>query len=136
MKRICSLLCAAVFGLSGTAAVFPAEVTAFAENELVFQGMKYEIADGAVTITGNTQDLPEVVVIPAEIGGLPVTGIGESAFWCCSLTKITIPDAVLFARYLAEEGDAASKTPMPDLDGDGLLTLLNLIKILRMLPVI
>ncbi|MDE6775588.1 MAG: leucine-rich repeat domain-containing protein, partial [Ruminococcus sp.] len=38
----------------------------------------------------------EKVVIPSEIDGLPVTGIGDYAFFDCSgLTSVTIPDSVI-----------------------------------------
>ncbi|GHU51845.1 hypothetical protein FACS1894200_12310 [Spirochaetia bacterium] len=51
-------------------------------------------ANGVVTITryrGNVKEL----VIPAVINGLPVTAIGDRAFWDCrSLTTVTIPSSV------------------------------------------
>ena len=57
--------------------------------------LKYEIQDGRVTITGYTDNLPAEVEIPAEIDGLPVTGIGKGAFSKCeNLTGVTIPDGV------------------------------------------
>lgn len=49
----------------------------------------------AVTITACDEAVTEVE-IPAEIDGLPVTSIGDSAFsGCKSLTDITIPDSVI-----------------------------------------
>lgn len=49
----------------------------------------------AVTITACDKAVTEVE-IPAEIDGLPVTSIGNSAFsGCKSLTDITIPDSVI-----------------------------------------
>ncbi len=55
----------------------------------------YEIVDGAVTITGYTDALPADLVIPATIGGYPVTAIGDEAFNACtSLTSVTVPDSV------------------------------------------
>ena len=80
-------------------------------------GLLYAVEDGAVTITGYT-GLAEEVEIPAPIDGLPVTRIGEGAFFqrfyvknvtipasvssiadrafsgCTALTGITIPDGV------------------------------------------
>jgi hypothetical protein len=59
-----------------------------------FGDFEYEISDGGVTITDYTGDGGDVV-IPGEIDGLPVTGIGDDAFYnCISLTSILIPDSV------------------------------------------
>ena len=49
---------------------------------------------GAITITSYSGP-GGVVTIPATIAGLPVTGIGNFAFYdCYSLTSVTIPDSV------------------------------------------
>ena len=57
--------------------------------------LTYKIADGEVTITGYTDELPADLVIPATIEGYPVTQIGGWAFEdCSSLTAVTIPDSV------------------------------------------
>ena len=46
-------------------------------------------------ITGIARKARGDLVIPAEIGGHPVTSIGERAFFCCSdLTSVTIPNSV------------------------------------------
>jgi hypothetical protein len=34
------------------------------------------------------------VTIPGTINGLPVTSIGDGAFYCTSLTSVTIPNSV------------------------------------------
>ena len=42
--------------------------------------LKYKITDGEICITGHIDGLPSGIVIPAEIGGVLVTSIGDSAF--------------------------------------------------------
>jgi hypothetical protein len=54
----------------------------------------YTTNSGAITITGYTGS-GGAVTIPGMINGLPVTGIGEDAFYdCASLTGATIPNSV------------------------------------------
>ena len=54
----------------------------------------YSVNNGAVTITGYTGP-GGAVVIPSEVNSLPVSGIGDWAFFCCtSLTGVTIPNSV------------------------------------------
>jgi hypothetical protein len=54
----------------------------------------YTTNNGTLTITGYTGTNANVV-IPDTITGLPVTAIGDSAFWRnTSLTSVTIPNGV------------------------------------------
>ena len=54
----------------------------------------YTINNGTITITGYTGS-GGAVTIPNTINGLPVTSIGDEAFWyCSSLTSVTIPNSV------------------------------------------
>ena len=70
------MLCAACLMMTGAAALPAAAADSAAEEtQPAFEGLLYEKADGAVTITGVTDDLPESVTIPSEIDGLPVTKI-------------------------------------------------------------
>jgi hypothetical protein len=49
--------------------------------------------NGAITITGYTGS-NGVVMIPSTIGGLPVTSVGDWAFYASSVTNVLIPDTV------------------------------------------
>jgi glucan-binding YG repeat protein len=54
----------------------------------------YTIENGGAIITGYTGTGGDIL-IPATLGGYPVTTIGECAFYgCSSLTGVTIPDSV------------------------------------------
>ena len=57
-------------------------------------GLTYKVYGDHVEITGCPSDTV-MLVIPAEIEGLPVTAISDYAFdWCKKLISITIPDSV------------------------------------------
>jgi hypothetical protein len=66
--------------------------------------LEYEVNDdNTVTITDCTSSAAEVE-IPAKIDGLPVTTIGEGAFFDCkSLISVTLPDSVTSIGYNAFE---------------------------------
>ncbi|MDE6834298.1 MAG: leucine-rich repeat domain-containing protein, partial [Ruminococcus sp.] len=59
-----------------------------------YEALTYEKKDDTITITGFDETVKDVV-IPSEIYGLPVTRIGDRAFYNCnSLKSVTIPDGV------------------------------------------
>ena len=85
-KRMLSLLLALVMVVG----LLP--MTARAEE--LDNGLVYEVYEDHVEITDYNGDATEIV-IPAHIEGLPVTSIGERAFYYCDyLTSINIPDSV------------------------------------------
>jgi len=97
-KRIVSMLMAATMCLTFVPLTSTMKPTAALTADAVGttnQGLKYEITEGEICITGHTDELPSEVVIPAEIEGVPVTSIGFLAFSeCKNLTSISLPDSV------------------------------------------
>lgn len=75
--------------------------TAAAENDGIYNGMSYNAVDSdndgsydCIEITGFDESAASLT-IPSIIDGLPVTSIGDEAFYSCSdLIKVTIPSSV------------------------------------------
>ena len=67
--------------------------TASAENEGPYV---YEISDGEVTIVGcDRNELVGDIIIPQTLGGIPVSKIGDMAFYYCEeITSVTIYDNI------------------------------------------
>lgn len=88
MKRICTIFLAVTL-LLGTLTCLPLAVSAASEGDF-----EYEISNGEATITrytGNGGD----VIIPATLGGYPVTTIDSwTFFYQNNLTSINIPASV------------------------------------------
>ena len=105
MKKImASVLAAAMIMGAGTATTFTGAdmvITANAATEGTYEYLKYTAYDTYVEITGFDGTVTEVE-IPEKINKLPVTTIGEKAFYnATNLEKITIPDGVEKIYYSA-----------------------------------
>ncbi len=110
MKKLTAILAALLLAalavpLAVTAGAVPAEPAAADIGETVPEestaplanpasDFTYTVANGKVTITGYTGKSLEAV-IPAKIGGYPVTAIADRAFYArYTLTDIVLPDSV------------------------------------------
>ena len=68
-------------------------LTVSSQNE---GGFAYAVVDGGATVMGYT-GADTQIAIPATLGGYPVTGIANNAFYSCSgLTGVTIPEGVTY----------------------------------------
>ena len=66
----------------------------------------YTVWNGEATITDVDESIYDAV-IPATLGGYPVTSIGEYAFFACfDLMSVTIPDSVTSIGNSAFDGCA------------------------------
>ena len=71
-------------------------------NPIDLIDLTWTTTDGEVTITDCDEAATGDLVIPATIGGNPVTSIGGEAFaYCNSLTSVTIPDGVTSIKRYA-----------------------------------
>ncbi|MGI6066739.1 MAG: InlB B-repeat-containing protein, partial [Bacillota bacterium] len=61
------------------------------EEVAVFQ---YDIEDEEVIITGFADEVLEDIIIPNEIEGYPVTGIGDTAFFLKQIKNVDFPDTL------------------------------------------
>ena len=70
------------------------------------QGIIYALGeDNQYAVVGHTENLKSEIVIASEVDGLPVTSIGEEAFYrCTGLTFVTIPNSVTEIGYSAFRG--------------------------------
>lgn len=94
-KRLIAMLLAVMTVLSLIPVAASAEPTFTAEptSDVWFDCN----SDGVITKfnPGESDDAPADIVIPATVGGVPVTGIGEYAFGDCEfLTSVVIPEGV------------------------------------------
>ena len=95
------------------AAALAAALPGVAETEIV-DGIEwhYVVNDGKAEIRGEgsyssaiTNTTTGALVIPASLGGLPVTSIGDYAFYyCAGLTSVVIPSSVTSIGWHAFQG--------------------------------
>ena len=80
-----------------------------------YGNLKYEIADGEVTITGYTTEPEGDLVIPEMIEGYPVTGIGDYAFIKCqSLSSVELPNVKSIGDSAFISCDALKNVELPN----------------------
>ena len=81
--------------LRGTVAALLLLVSFSIEARAQLSSFQYTTSNGQVTITGYSGPVPQALVIPATINGLPVTAIGDTAFENNTTMKsLTLPDSV------------------------------------------
>ena len=92
MRRLLSVFIAVCLVLSLLTGIFVSMPSARAD---ITEGdYTYTVAGSNATITGYA-GLGGAIVIPATLGGYPVTNIGDMAFYnCTALTSVTIPNSV------------------------------------------
>jgi hypothetical protein len=83
------------------------------EQQAKAAGFEFDVENGTVTITGYTGSAKDVV-IPARIGGKPVTVIENSAFKDKYLTSLYIPGSVTEIGQQAFENNPLTSVTIPD----------------------
>ena len=73
-----------------------------------------EYADLGLSNVIITKSAPDHVVIPSSIDGLPVTSIGNSAFYSKGLKSVTIPDTIITIGNSAFEHNELTSVIIPD----------------------
>lgn len=75
-------------------AIEPSQPDPSDPSQGTYGNLTYKIENGEITITGCTSSSPKNVAIPAEIDGIPVTSIGNQAFFMKSISSLTIPSSI------------------------------------------
>ena len=95
------------------AKVFSVALVLFALPMAAIAQFDYITNNGTITITGYT-GYEEAVTIPSTINGLPVTRIGNRAFYYYySVTNVTIPDSVTSIGEYAFFGSGLTGATIP-----------------------
>ena len=95
ITALAAALCLLCTGLPVSSYAGSVAMTASAatEEKPTYGSMTYTVEDGCVAITG-FDGSTDTVEIPTEIDGMPVTKIGATAFYGCTLTSIVIPEGI------------------------------------------
>ena len=97
-------------------AIFAAAVMSVTANaEYITEGdLEFDTETGMITRCDNNAE--GEIVIPSEIGGVKVTGIGDEAFSDCrSITAVTIPDGVIsIGENAFEQCRGMERVTIPD----------------------
>ena len=89
---IMGMACPVVNGVSDKITAYASSETEYTEG--TYEHLTYKNYGDYIEISG-CDELATYVIIPSEIDGVPVTGIGNSAFYYCKgLISVTIPDSV------------------------------------------
>ena len=103
-----------IYGVKGSAAQTYADSNYYTFAEIPV-GFSYTVtSDGEAIITGYSSDAPKDVVIPADLGGYPVTSIGNLAFYLKGLTSLSIPDSVKNIGIRAFEDNWLTHVTIPN----------------------
>ena len=66
-----------------------------AKADKTYKNLTYFVNyDNTIMITGYTKTIEGELVIPDKIDGMPVTAIEKSAFSCCEMTSVVLPETV------------------------------------------
>ena len=99
MKKILALVLAFIISLQLIAPAYAANGISNPKTEKTSGNFKYSLTDEedlGVTITGYVNEPEGKLVIPTEIEGIPVGGIGKAAFRGCSkITSVFAPSIIL-----------------------------------------
>lgn len=92
-KKLLQLLTAAVMLLSSLM-LLPCLSVSAADQEVTVNGLNYTISNGQATLTGATKT-PVNLVVPSTVNGVPVTKIGEDAFYENKVIEtVSVPSSV------------------------------------------
>ena len=96
-KHTIAVALAAIMGMSLFLTVEMAEARPVLDGQqtVADRQWKYVFQDGVVTIMGYVDKPSGDLVVPGELNGYAVTGIGDFAFsYCEDLISVTIPDSI------------------------------------------